>query len=273
MSNYSDSFHIKTVVAAVATTAVAIALVLTTPLTVNIFGVDLQPPTVLAQNNTINNTSVTWTIKLQETNNEPSAQINAPNTAFTNKPVEFDGSGSSDPEDDTDDLTFDWTLQGVGKLNTSSNNQKAYKSFPKTGTYDVALKVTDTGGLSDKTIHQITIGALPSFDIDPKQQTVWVVANAANRSAQAQIEFTNVDSSINLDNISLNITGTSAGISSGDISITKPNANTREITLKESARLDPGEYEVKLKATANPSGTTVTETATVIFRAQTVGEF
>jgi glucose/arabinose dehydrogenase len=59
--------------------------------------------------------------------------------------VNFDGSGSSDP--DGDPITFSWDLNGDGAFGDSTAQKPSY-TYTTAGTYDVRLRVTDSNGAS-----------------------------------------------------------------------------------------------------------------------------
>ena len=60
--------------------------------------------------------------------------------------VQFDASGSSDPEGDT--LSYSWDLNGDGTFGDSTAVKPSH-DYTTTGTYDVAVRVTDSHGASD----------------------------------------------------------------------------------------------------------------------------
>ncbi len=78
-------------------------------------------------------------------NNAPLAYISAsPRSGIVPLEVQFDASGSSDP--DEDELSYSWDL-GDG---SSSSQVKFSKTYDKTGSYQVTATVTDVHGLSDE---------------------------------------------------------------------------------------------------------------------------
>jgi PKD repeat protein len=80
----------------------------------------------------------------EEPNNPPLVNISAsPGSGIVPLEVEFDASGSTDPDGDA--LTYSWNL-GDG---SSSTMVKFTKTYTKTGTYHVTATVTDEHGLSD----------------------------------------------------------------------------------------------------------------------------
>ena len=100
-----------------------------------------------------------------------------PTAAFTWSPrpapvgnVGFDASPSSDPDDAG--LTFAWDLDGDGVFERNGSPVVAMFSTP--GTYDVTLRATDSGGLSDEITQSVFVGSEPvaSFSFVPLQP--WV---------------------------------------------------------------------------------------------------
>ncbi len=77
-------------------------------------------------------------------NQPPVADANNPYFGTEGSPITLDGTGSYDPDDDP--LTYAWTLSDGG---TATGHSPSY-TFADNGTYDVCLKVTDPGGLSDQ---------------------------------------------------------------------------------------------------------------------------
>jgi PKD repeat protein len=67
--------------------------------------------------------------------------------------VSFDASNSSDPDHDTDDLSFDWEF---GDDESGSGISPSH-TYPEPGTYDVTLTVEDPDGLTDSVTKEITV--------------------------------------------------------------------------------------------------------------------
>lgn len=86
-----------------------------------------------------------------------------------NKPVEFDASGSSDPDGDA--LAFRWDF-GDGEKGEGTTVSHLYKSV---GTFTVVLNVSDGKGGFDQAYRQITINHIPRAAIkikDPDGKSV-----------------------------------------------------------------------------------------------------
>lgn len=81
-----------------------------------------------------------------EENRPPTAKIViSPEIVRANEPVTLDASGSSDPDDDFDELSFRWTI-----MDTFESTVPVLKfSFPEPGNYTVVLTVQDSSGVSD----------------------------------------------------------------------------------------------------------------------------
>jgi PKD repeat protein/glucose/arabinose dehydrogenase len=89
-------------------------------------------------------------------NNPPTAVATAsPTTGAAPLTVNFDGSGSSDP--DNDPITYSWDLNGDGTFGDSTAQKPSY-TYTSAGTYNAVLKVTDSHG-STTTSAPVTIVA------------------------------------------------------------------------------------------------------------------
>ena len=89
-------------------------------------------------------------------NQPPSANVGPDQNVYVNQTVYFDGSGSYDSDNDT--LIYKWDF-GDGTGTSWQNSSKTSYSYPKTGKYNVILKVTD-GSLwdTDTCIVRVLIG-------------------------------------------------------------------------------------------------------------------
>jgi hypothetical protein len=83
------------------------------------------------------------TITVNDVNAAPTADADGPYSGSVNSPINFDGTGSSDPDGDV--LTYDWTF-GDGNTGTGATPSHSYSAE---GTFDVTLRVTDPAGLFD----------------------------------------------------------------------------------------------------------------------------
>jgi PKD repeat protein len=101
--------------------------------------------------------------------------------------VQFDGSGSSDP--DTNPLTYAWDLDGDGAFDDSTavNPTQVYTTDASVA---VKLRVTDSGGLTDTTAVVVTAGNPPNLDpvavIDSPDSTLrWKVGDPVSFAGRA----------------------------------------------------------------------------------------
>jgi len=124
---------------------------------------------------------------------QPPAQPTQPPTAsFTFSPssptpgvwVQFDGSGSTDPDGSI--VSYAWQF-GDGATGTGAS---AYHRFSSAGSYTVRLTVTDDDGASDTTTRTIAVGApanqppTASFTVSPSSPApgVWVQCDGSGSS-------------------------------------------------------------------------------------------
>jgi PKD repeat protein/glucose/arabinose dehydrogenase len=88
--------------------------------------------------------------------------------------VNFDGSGSSDPDTPAGDvLAYEWDLDGDGQLDDSTAVAPTF-TYTVAGTYTVTLRVTDTAGATDTDTVTVTASGGPSAWIDsPSAAATW----------------------------------------------------------------------------------------------------
>jgi glucose/arabinose dehydrogenase/PKD repeat protein len=98
--------------------------------------------------------------------------------------VQFDASGSSDPEGNS--LTYDWDLDGDGNFGDSSAVNPSF-TYTTGGTYDVKVRVTDSHGASDTFSLEVQVGNTPptATITAPSPSLTWAVGNTINFSATA----------------------------------------------------------------------------------------
>jgi glucose/arabinose dehydrogenase/Ca2+-binding RTX toxin-like protein len=100
--------------------------------------------------------------------------------------VNFDASGSSDPDGDT--LTYEWDLDGDGTYDDSTSAQQTF-TYTAAGNYQVGLRVTDSKGASDTLDQPLTISAgntAPTATIgSPSPTTTWKVGDNISFSGSA----------------------------------------------------------------------------------------
>jgi parallel beta-helix repeat protein len=89
-------------------------------------------------------------------NEIPNADANGPYSGQTNIEIEFDGSGSSDPDGSIVGYRWDWTNDG--SYDTAwLTKSKTKNSYSSAGTYTIKLQVKDNNGAMDTDISQVTI--------------------------------------------------------------------------------------------------------------------
>jgi glucose/arabinose dehydrogenase/PKD repeat protein len=94
--------------------------------------------------------------------------------------VNFDGSGSSDPRNET--LTYAWDF-GDGSSSTQVSPTHTYQ---QSGVYPARLVVTDTGGNSDTTTLSIKAGTPPTVTLTtPAAGTTWAVGDTIHVAGSA----------------------------------------------------------------------------------------
>jgi glucose/arabinose dehydrogenase/PKD repeat protein len=108
----------------------------------------------------------------------------APIAAFTATPaagnpplaVQFDGTGSSDPNND--ELQYAWDLDGDGAFDDSTAATPT-RTYTQDGHVTARLRVTDPGGLADTEQREITVGTPPTPEITgPTGATRYAVGDA-----------------------------------------------------------------------------------------------
>jgi glucose/arabinose dehydrogenase/PKD repeat protein len=124
-------------------------------------------------------------IEFFSANQPPEAVATAtPTTGDAPLTVNFDGSGSSDPDDQT--LSYAWDLDGDGAFDDSAASQATY-TYTASGTHTAVLRVTDSHGASDTDAVIITVGnTAPTATIDlPAAGTTWKVGDVITFSGGA----------------------------------------------------------------------------------------
>jgi glucose/arabinose dehydrogenase/PKD repeat protein len=108
-----------------------------------------------------------------------------PTTGSAPLTVQFDGSGSSDP-DAGDTLTYAWDLDADGQYDDSTAVAPTY-TYTNQGVYAASLRVTDNHGDSGTAAVTITVGnTAPTAIIDaPAATTTWKVGDFINFSGHA----------------------------------------------------------------------------------------
>ncbi len=121
-------------------------------------------------------------------NNPPTAVATAnPTSGPAPLTVQFNGSGSSDPDGDA--ITYSWDLNGDGTYGDSTAANPSF-TYTTAGTYTVTLRVTDARGASSVSAPvTITVGSgntPPTPVIDtPSSSLTWAVGDTINFSGHA----------------------------------------------------------------------------------------
>ena len=116
-------------------------------------------------------------------NATPTARISAdPTSGPAPLTVAFDGTGSTDP--DNDPLTYRWDLDGNGSFETSGPTPS--RTYP-VGTHTATLKVDDGHGHTSTATQEIQAGNSPPTlgAVSPSSALTWAVGQTVNFSATA----------------------------------------------------------------------------------------
>ena len=189
------------------------------------------------------------------TANQPPTAVAQADATTGNTPltVNFDGSGSSDPDTPAGDvLAYEWDLDGDGGLDDSTAVAPTF-TYTAAGTYTVTLRVTDTAGATDTDTLTIEAATGPSAWIDsPAPSATW--------GASQQISFSGgaVDASgvpVPAEGLDWTVTlHDCAGVGCHDHPIGDfPDASSGTFTAPDHAA--PGQIEVQLTVTY-PDATT-----------------
>lgn len=125
-------------------------------------------------------------IRYYDANQPPTAAVTA-DPRFGDAPltVQFDGSGSGDP-DPGDTLSYAWDLDDDGQFDDSTDVAPS-RTFLADGTHLVKLRVTDSSGASDVAALSIQVGnSPPTATIDtPAASLTWAVGDRISFSGSA----------------------------------------------------------------------------------------
>ena len=164
------------------------------------------------------------TVVVRAVNNPPTANPGGPYAGFIGIPVQFNGSGSSDPN--SDPITYGWNF-GDG---TTGSGVSPTHTYASTGTYTVTLRVEDNRGGSNtaQTTAQINNPAPSLTSINPSTMMA---------GSPELILTLNGNNFVNASIVSFN----NQQFASRYISKTQIEA-----TIPASAILTPGTYPVKV---------------------------
>jgi len=126
--------------------------------TLNVSGVTLYYNELeLYEGATINTSGGGSVVPASGANNPPEADAGGPYTGTVGIPVQFDGSGSIDPDGDI--VLYEWDFDSDGVFDFSSaTSPTATHTYPSAGTYTVTLRVIDDGGETDTATTTASIG-------------------------------------------------------------------------------------------------------------------
>ena len=218
-------------------------------------------------------------IQYLSSNNPPVAVATAsPTSGSAPLTVNFDGSGSSDP--DGDPITYAWDLNGDGVYDDSTAAKPTY-TYSTAGTYTVRLKVTDSKGASTVS-SPITIAAgndppVPTITA-PSSTLTWKVGDLINFSGSAtdaqdgtlpasQLSWTLIiHHCFDPTNCHTHLVQTWTGVASGSfnapdheypcwLEVQLTATDSKGATATTSVRLDP--QTVDLTVASNPTGAQV----------------
>ncbi|MBE2320603.1 PQQ-dependent sugar dehydrogenase [Solirubrobacter sp. CPCC 204708] len=121
--------------------------------------------------------------RIQADNVAPTARISAtPTAGVVPLKVDFDGSGSTDPDRQT--LAYAWDLDGDNQYDDSTAARPSF-TYRSPGVVTVRLRVTDPRGLTGTASQAITIGAPPTLTLDVPT-TPWAVGDTVRFSGSAR---------------------------------------------------------------------------------------
>ena len=117
-------------------------------------------------------------------NHSPTARATAtPDHGPTPLTVQFNGTTSSDP--DNDPLTYSWDLNGDGTFGDSTSATPSF-TYTTSGAYSVRLRVSDPGGNTDTVTVPVQAGTPPTPVIDsPAATFTWAVGDTIAYSGHA----------------------------------------------------------------------------------------
>lgn len=110
-------------------------------------------------------------------NTPPTANAGGPYNLAAGSSLNLDGSGSIDPDQDTNTLTFAWDLDNNGSYETAGMTPLFDASALAPGVYTVGLQVTDDQSASDADTTTVTVFTTSAFNSDGYSDG-WVLERA-----------------------------------------------------------------------------------------------
>ncbi|MGD9170414.1 MAG: PKD domain-containing protein, partial [Candidatus Thiodiazotropha sp.] len=107
--------------------------------------------TLIVTDDAGDSTTASTQITIGAGNQPPVADANGPYTSVVNEQVQFDGSGSSDPDGSI--VSYDWDF-GDG---SNSSGVKPTHTYTSKGTYNVTLTVTDNSNAVDSIVTSVSV--------------------------------------------------------------------------------------------------------------------
>jgi hypothetical protein len=221
-------------------------------------------------------------VTVQPTNDQPVADAGPDQTVIAGETVQFDGTGSSDPEGET--LSYSWTLTGGPSVGSLADTNVAQPTFTAsdttTGTAVYELEVTDTQGATATDTVEVTVEPAPEASVAVAHSTDSTTV-APGETVTITATFTQMDANSPAmvptvpDGWAITDT-TAAGDWSyvaaqqtflGSLSLSDSDGvsgeYTHTYTVKVPADAEPGDYTVSSEGSAiEPvSGDNVTDTA------------
>jgi PKD repeat protein len=131
-----------------------------------------------------------WDLPPEPQNNPPIADANGPYNGIVNQPVQFDGSGSYDPDSGDSIVSYEWDMDLDGQYDNATGVYPTWTWNTQTITL-VKLRITDTHGATDTDSSLVQINAEQTpctalFDADPLDGCAPLQVQFTDKSSNAQ---------------------------------------------------------------------------------------